>query len=89
MVFLVAACADQAELINKSLVPNKTYRVYDLLPGGENDLVMPESLIAFGNGNPDSLCSIIINPDLFKVINRILLKGKYIFDSVVHFLNMR
>jgi hypothetical protein len=84
-VFFVTACADQAELINKSLKSDKAYNIYDLLPGGESDFVKPDLIKAFADGSPESLSNIISSPELFKTISSILSKGKYVFDTVVNF----
>ena len=39
MRFVIAACADQAESLSRRL-GGKSYRLYDLLPGGEPDYAL-------------------------------------------------
>jgi hypothetical protein len=58
MVYVVAACADQAEEINRILAKDgkkQPYHLFEVLPGGEGSLNDPTLVKKFADGTEKSL----------------------------------
>jgi len=58
MAYVVSACADQAEEINASL-PNNSYHILDVLPGGVKDLEEPRYQTGLGDGSQNKMMHLI------------------------------
>lgn len=72
IVFVMSACADQAEMINGSL-SNGSYSLDDLLAGGEAAFAGSKFAKEFGEGSRKSLASVIKgNTPLFESIEKMV-----------------
>jgi len=77
--YVVAACADQAELINSALPTNSTntsYSILDLLPGGEADLLEQKYILGLADGGRETLLPLVIAPSpVFNALDKFVWKG--------------
>jgi hypothetical protein len=75
MVFILSACADQAELINRNL-PAASYQIFDLLPGSDDDLAKESYMRHFSDGGKVTLSRLSHhrNSSLFNVLDDVVWK---------------
>jgi hypothetical protein len=86
MVHIIAACADQAELIN-ALLQEGSYRLIDLLPNGEKDFALSKYVTAFAVGSRDVLAPLIARSSpVYNALEKGIWKGSpTVFGHVVRF----
>lgn len=78
MVYVIAACADQSELINANLpstAPNKPYHLLDVLPGGEDSLLTNKMTQAFGRGDEVQMTHMIVQKSTAETIRKFVWHG--------------
>lgn len=89
MVYVIAACADQSKLINSNLPTtyhHNSYHLFDVLPGGEKDLMNTKMAQGLGKGSKIQLEHLIMQPTVLDTIEKVVWNGDpTVFGSVVSF----
>lgn len=76
IIFVLSACADQAELINDMLQGNKSYWVIDLFPNGEENIAQTKYGKALADGGDKCLSPLIeINSFVLAALDKVVWKG--------------
>ena len=73
MVYVVTACANQAEAINSALAPEASYHCKVILPGGEDSLSQLNIRNALATGSKSELERIIkVSTRVFEKIKQVV-----------------
>ena len=85
---VISACADQAELINRSLpsdVINNPYHITDVLPGGKDNLSQQKYTNGFSRGGKREMAPLIgLESPVYSTLEEVVWEGNpTVFGKVV------